>query len=80
MYSPAGANILIPGVVILSKAVTLLKDAVIFSTRATAQSNAPSLQTRLAGAELMRGQARNGVAATRDVMEARLGVYIPDVC
>jgi hypothetical protein len=42
VYSLAGANILIPGVVILSKAVTLLKDAVIFSTRVAAQSNAPS--------------------------------------
>ena len=42
VYSLAGANIIIPGVVILSKAVTLLKDAVILSTRVAAQSNAPS--------------------------------------
>ena len=42
VYSPVGANILIPGMVILSKAVILLYDAVIFSTRAAAQSKAPS--------------------------------------
>ena len=48
--------------VILSKAVTIIKDAVIFSTPAAEQEKkAQSSQTHLAGAEPMRGQAKLGM-------------------